>query len=91
MFWDVSELTYDAASQRCVTPHPGTVDLYCPKPAYGAVYDALVAGIAQHFLPILMKPDLAGASSGGSAGQYPPPDYVEDKPVSNPYPMPVKP
>ncbi len=91
MFQDASELIYDGVSQQCSPPPPGTSSLYCPKPAYRAVYDALLAGIAKQFLPIVMKADLAGESSGGSAEPYPLPNDAEDQPVSDPYPMPVKP
>ena len=91
MFQDASELIYDSISQQCGPPPPGTSSFYCPKPAYGAVYDALVTGITKQFLPIVMKADLAGDSSSGSTGAYPPPNDGEDQPVSNPYPMPVKP
>ncbi len=90
MFQDAGELIYDGALEQCVTPAAGADDYYCPKPAYGAVYDALVAGVTKSSLPIVLKGGAGGDGFEGSPVPYPPP-ADDDSPWGVPYPAPGKP
>lgn len=48
-------------------------EMYCPKPAYGSVYDGLVRGVIRIFLPFVARSGGAGESNPEPNNPYPPP------------------
>jgi hypothetical protein len=64
--------------------------LYCPKPAYGKVYDTLIVGITKIQLPIIIKTGTEGDGVEDFFVPYPLPD-VEDPLGNSPYPAPLIP
>lgn len=78
--------TRTATFTRTPTPTPTPDEMYCPKPAYGAVYDALFKGIHKVFLPLVFKSDSGGAAAS-TLDPYPAPG-TENTAGENAYPPP---
>lgn len=68
-----------------VTSQPTPDEMYCPKPAYGAVYSVLYRGISKMYIPLTFRESASAAPV--FPDPYPPPE-LEAITIGTPYPPP---
>lgn len=96
MFEDAGESVYDPELLLCFPTSLGSENesfqaskMYCPKPAYGSVYDALVEGISKVFLPFGYR-SAENIATSANLESYPSP-VLESSTSERAYPSPKHP